>query len=208
MAQPPMNSPYGQSPYGSYGGDLQSYGQPGQPPQQPPSPYGVPHWQTQQPLPPLTTPNRDQRPGVIGMSTTMAATASLMFICGLSLAWLTAFVALDELTTEGFDGGVMHIMNRFHLKMINGLALPLFLLPAVGFIVSFFVLARHNWGRIVYTATGIAALAWSGWWLKSDLRWWLPGLLYIGVCCLLVWTPGANRWYSRKSSTEAGTHHY
>jgi hypothetical protein len=136
-----------------------------------------------------------QRPGVIAMAATMAVTASLQWICALSFAWLVARAGVGGLDTSGVDGGIYHILNRFNDRLLDGLAWPLYLFPAVSFVLGFVLLARRQWARWAFTLCGALALGWSAWWLRSNLVWWLAPAVYIAVSVLIVWTAAANRWY-------------
>ena len=188
---------------------------PGQPPGQLPGPFarqpqpqlpylppgprplpGVPP--APQPLPPQPGPLSLQRPAVVGMAATMAVTASLQWICALSFAWLVATAGAANLSLQGGEGGLFHLLHRFHISMADGLAWPLFGLPLLSFFAGFLVLAPRPWARWTLTGTGLLALGWSAWWLQDDLIWWLAPALYIMVSCLLLWTPGASRWYRQR----------
>lgn len=208
MSQPvdPGVPPHFQPPvsYGGYGGDLQSYGQPRHP-----STYEqsyAPRLDTAGPVPPavdapvfLPAPRMagplPQRPAVVGLAATLAATASLQWIGVLSLCWLLAAAGVSQLGTTGVDGGVYHVLSQFSYRMLDGLAWPLYLFPLASFVLSFLLLTRRPWSRLAFSVTGAAALAWSAWWLRSDLLWWLVPAGYIGVSVLVLWTAEASRWY-------------
>ena len=146
-----------------------------------------------------------QRPGVVGLSATLAATASLQWIVVLSFFWLIATAGAAQLSTSGVDGGIYHILNRFNYRMLDGLAWPLYLFPVVSFVLSMLLLARRSWARLAFTLTGAAAIAWSAWWLRADLLWWLGPAGYIAVAVVILWTTEANRWYAwRPTSDPAG----
>ena len=171
-----------------------------------PDPYGrpplpqapVPAWPgAPQPYAPVV---RRQRPAVIAMAATMTVTASLQWLCALSLAWLVATAGAAGLSTTDVEGAVYHILRRFHLRMIEGLALPLYGFPTLAFFLGFVVLAPRVWARLALTLTGVAALAWSAWWLRNDILWWLPIGTYIGIVCLILWTPGATQWYRQRAA--------
>ena len=158
----------------------------------PPGPGPVPG--APQPLPQLSL----QRPAVVGMAATMAVTASLQWICVLSFAWLVATAGAANLSLQGGEGGLFHLLHRFHISMVDGLAWPLYGLPLLSFFAGFLVLAPRPWARWTLTGTGLIALGWSAWWLQDDLIWWLAPALYILISCLLLWTPGASRWYRQR----------
>ncbi|MBA3528507.1 MAG: hypothetical protein H0T91_04210 [Propionibacteriaceae bacterium] len=200
MSQPPAPGvpPSFQPPpnYGGYSGELQSFGQP-------PVPTAPPPWASN-PMPPApsyahpTAPAATlpgQRPAVVAMAATLAVTASLQWICGLSFLWLVATAGARELGTTGVDGGVYHLLNRFHYRMLDGLAWPLYLFPAVSFVLAFLLLARRQWARLAFTLTGAAAVGWLAWFVRSDLVWWVAPALYISVAVGILWTPAAHRWY-------------
>lgn len=132
------------------------------------------------------------------MAATMTVTASLQWICGLSFAWLVATAGAAGLSTSDGEGAIFHTLHRFHLRMIGGLALPLYGFPTLALVLGFVILAPRPWTRLALTLTGVATLAWSGWWLRHDILWWLPVATYIGVVCLILWTPGATQWYRRR----------
>ncbi len=188
---------------GGYGGNLQNYGQQGYqglgyvptPPPWRPQPSAAPA----APLAPAAVQalpsSPPQRPAVVGLAATLAATASLQWVCVLSVCWLVATAGAAQLGTTGVDGGLYHLLNRFNYRMLDGLAWPLYLFPVASFVLSFLVLARREWARIAFTVTGAAALVWSAWWLRTDLEWWLIPASYIALAVLVLWTPEATRWY-------------
>ena len=242
MPQPPVPAlpPDFQPPSGDggYGGDLQSYGQPGygQPngrghgyspipsttiPSFPTASYpgGQTSGQPPAPWPSVTTPTHPavgypalpstadggsppQRPAVVGLAATLAATASLQWVCALSFCWLVATAGAAQLGTSGLDGGVYHLLNRFNYRMLDGLAWPLYLFPVASFVLSFLLLARRAWARLAYTATGAAALLWSAWWLRDDFVWWFIPAGYIALAVLVLWTADATRWYRWKPASD------
>ncbi len=138
------------------------------------------------------------------MAATMTVTASLQWLCALSLAWLVATAGASGLSTSDAEGAFYHILRRFHLRMIEGLALPLYGFPTLAFFLGFVVLAPRTWARLALTLTGLAALAWSAWWLHDNILWWLPIATYVGIVCLILWTPGASQWYRQRTATNRG----
>ena len=145
------------------------------------------------PRPPLGS-----RPGVVGLACNLAATASLLWICALSLAWVTATAGADRLAADGENGPIFHILNRFDDRMVSGLAWPLYLFPAAAFVTGLLLLSQQRWARNLHTALGVVVLAWTAWWLQDNLLWWVSSGLYIAVACLLLWTPSARRWYAQR----------
>lgn len=150
------------------------------------------------PLPYLAPVVRRQRPAVIGMAATMTVTASLQWLCLLTFAWLVATAGAAGLSTSDVEGAMYHMLRRFHLRMIGGLALPLYGFPTLALLLGFVILAPRRWPRVALTLTGVATLAWSAWWLRQDIMWWLPVAAYIGFVCLILWTPGATLWYRQR----------
>jgi len=154
------------------------------------------------PLPPSGYPPPAagaQRPVGIGLATTLAVTASLQWICGLTLLWLVVVAGADTLSRSGTEGAVFHLLHRFDVRMSDGLAVPLYLLPLAAMLTGFLILSQRPWTRIAHTAVGLVALGWSAWWLQDHLAWWAVGALYILIGCLVLWTPSASRWYGRQA---------
>ena len=171
----------------------------------PPFPYG-PGGSGHAPwpaYPPALQIQPPQRPAVLTMAATLAVTASLQWICGLSFFWLVATAGARDLDTSGSEGSLFHMLNRFHYRMLDGLAWPLYLLPTAAFVLSFCILVRREWTRIAFSATGVLALAWSAWLLRDHLGWWLVPAFYIAVTSAIVWTRAATAWY-RWSPRAAG----
>jgi hypothetical protein len=170
-------------------------------------PYGGPS-RPSAPIPPWPAQTQSygapvrQRPAVIAMAATMTVTASLQWLCVLSLAWLVATAGASGLSTTDVEGALYHMLRRFHLRMIEGLALPLYGFASASFFLGFVVLAPRTWARLALTLTGVAALAWSAWWLRNDILWWLPIATYIGIVCLILWTPGASSWYRQRNAAQ------
>ncbi|WP_344812349.1 hypothetical protein [Microlunatus aurantiacus] len=173
-------------------------GHPGQPYGDPPRPAQVPIWVG--PQQPYAPPSRPQRPAVIAMAATMTVTASLQWLCALSFAWLVATAGASGLSTSNAEAPLFHLLRRFHLRLVEGLALPLYAFPTLAFFLGFVILAPRLWARLALTLTGVASLAWSAWWLRADIVWWLPIATYIGIVCLILWTPGATQWYRRRAA--------
>ena len=135
------------------------------------------------------------RPAVIALACTLAVVASLQWICGLTLAWITATTTTSTFAELGDNGAIFHILNRFNYRMLDGLAVPLFGFPLLSLVTGFLILARRPWTRLLHTLVGVAALAWAAWWLHDNLLWWFSAAWYVVVACLVLWTPGATAWY-------------
>ncbi len=172
----------------------------------------------QQPVPPevlrsLPTPlapwpprpaGPPQRPAVIALACTLAVMGSLQWICALSLLWVTASVGAGAFAEVNDNGALFHILNRFNYRMIDGLAVPLYLFPLASIVTGFLLLSRRPWTRTLHTAVGAAALAWSAWWLREDLLWWFSAAWYVVVACLVLWTPAATAWYRWRQYSPSG----
>jgi hypothetical protein len=154
------------------------------------------------PLPPSGYPApaaAPQRPVGIGLAATLAVTASLQWVCGLTLLWLAAAAGADTLSRSGTQGAVFHLLHRFDIRMSDGLAVPLYLLPLASLLTGLLILSQRPWTRIAHTGVGLVAVGWSAWWLQDHLEWWAVGALYIVIGCLVLWTPSASRWYGRQT---------
>ena len=136
-----------------------------------------------------------QRPAVIALACTLAVMGSLQWICGLSLLWVTATVGTGAFAEVNDNGAVFHILNRFAYRMLDGLAVPLYLFPLASVVTGFLILSRRPWTRVVHTAVGVLALAWAAWWLQDSLLWWFSAAWYVAVACVVLWTPSASAWY-------------
>jgi hypothetical protein len=179
-------------------------------PHQPPPPYAsvsdlpVPAQALPSPAPrppaPPTVAGPPQRPAVIALACSLAVVASLLWICGLSLLWVTAVIGTGTFAQIGDNGAVFHILNRFNYRMLDGLAVPLYLFPLASFTTGFLILSRRRWTRTLHTVVGLVALAWAAWWLQDNLLWWFSAAWYVVVACLVLWTPGATAWYRWRPS--------
>ncbi len=67
-------------------------------------------------------------------------------------------------------------------------------------VTGFLALRARRWTRIAHSALGLVVLAWSAWWLRDHLLWWVFGALYITLAVGVLWTPAASRWYGRPRS--------
>lgn len=179
------------------------------PPAVPPAPGsgpgGIPYGPAPDVLPPriparrasTEAPEASPRPGVVGVASSLSVTASLQWLCGLTFVWLVATVGAERLGTSGQSGSVFHILNRFHYRMVEGLAIPLYLVPAASLVFGLLLPRRAAWTRVGYTAVGLVALAGSAWLLRNHLLWWILPSIYIGVATAIVWTRSATAWYRR-----------
>ena len=120
---------------------------------------------------------------------------SLQWICALSLLWVTATVGTGAFAAVEDNGAVFHVLDRISQRMLDGLAIPLYLFPLASITTGFLVLSRRPWTRVAHSAVGFAALAWAAWWLQDSPLWWFSAAWYVVVACLVLWTPAATAWY-------------
>lgn len=138
-----------------------------------------------------------QRPAVIGMSASMTVTATALWVCALATGWLFAVAGQARLqASEDFDGQVLILLNRFSARLLDGLAIPLFGLPALAFVAAFLLLSGRRWAQLLYTVLGIGTVAWLAWWLHVSPGWAVAPIAYVVIAVGIVWTPGALRWYA------------
>ncbi|HEY0237707.1 MAG TPA: hypothetical protein VGC37_03605 [Friedmanniella sp.] len=137
-----------------------------------------------------------QRPAVVGLAVSLAVTASLLWVCGLSLFAVAAMAGTRAMTAAGDDGVVFHTFDEFVLRMGDGLWVPLYGFPVASVVTGFLLLVRRPWARLVHSAVGAAALAWAGWWLRDALLAWVVVVVYVGTAVVVLWAPSMGRWYA------------
>lgn len=152
-------------------------------------PPAMPGWST--PAAPQVPP----RPGVVTAASSLAVTGSLQWLCGLSLAWVAATAGVEWLGSAGQTGAAYHALNRFHYRLVEGLAVPLYLVPVAALVFGLLLPSRLPWVRLAHTVVGAVALAGSAWMLRAHLLWWILLALYLGVATSIVWTRSATAWY-------------
>ncbi|SER03985.1 hypothetical protein [Microlunatus flavus] len=140
----------------------------------------------------------EQRPAVVGLAVTLAVTAAMLWVCGLSLFLLVAAAGTRALGPSGDDGVIFHLLDEAVLRMGDGLWLPLYGFPVASVVTAFCLLARRPWTRIAHTAVGVVALAWAAWWLRESWLTWFVVAVYVGTAVGVLWVPSANRWYGRR----------
>lgn len=149
----------------------------------------------------VSPPARPQRPAVIAMSAAMTVTAAALWVCALASAWLLAAVGQSRLQADqDFDGQVLILLNRFSARLLDGLAIPLFGLPAIAFVAAFLLLSGRRWSQLFYTVLGLASIAWLLWWLQLSLTFAVAPAAYIAIAVAMLWSPAALRWYDRRSA--------
>jgi hypothetical protein len=139
-----------------------------------------------------------QRPAVVAMSASMTVTASALWVCALALGWLLAAALQTRLQADqDFDGQVLILLNRFSARLLDGLAIPLFGLPAVAFVAAFLLLSGRRWAQVLYTVLGAATVGWLVWWLHDRWAWAAAPIAYVVISVVILWTPAAVRWFGR-----------
>ena len=133
---------------------------------------------------------------MIGLAVTLAVTASLLWVCGLSLFLLVALAGTQAMSPVGEDGYVFHTLDEVLLRMSDGLWLPLYGFPVASVVTAFLLLARRPWARLVHSGVGVASLGWAGWWLRDSLLAWVVVVVYVGAAVAVLWTPAVGRWYA------------
>lgn len=180
---PPGGSFYpGQQPY-----DSGQYPAGAHPDRAAPAGYGAPN-----PVP--SAGQVQQRPAMITLSLVLIVTGSLCWMALLGFVWIFVYVARDSFGYSGVEGAFYHMLERFHLRMLQGLAVVLFGAPGLAVVLSFFLLRRSQWPRIAINALAVVGVVACGILLADDLNWMIPGVVYIAFACLILWTPAVNRW--------------
>lgn len=129
----------------------------------------------------------------------MTVTATALWVCALATAWLFATAGQSTLQADqNFDGQVLILLNRFSARLLDGLAIPLFGLPAVAFVAAFLVLSGRRWAQVSYTLLGVVSIGWLVWWLHNSPGWAVAPIAYIAISVGIVWTPAALRWFGRE----------
>lgn len=156
---------------------------------------------------PVTNAKASQRPVQVTVSITLAVTGSMVWMSGLAMVWL--FVVLLRRNLDYDQPGespLYYMVERFHLKLLEGLAWPLFGFPLAAVVLAFFLLLRRSWPRIAFSAWGGVSLLVTVVMLRANLTLLLPGIVYIAFTCLILWTPSVSRWYARDSGGPGPTH--
>ena len=176
--------------------------QPGQPYPNPPQSYGYfPRPGLQQPESDPRLPNRPiQRPALLTLSLVLIITGSMLLMTELALVWLFVYVARDGLGYSGTDGVFYHLLERFHLKMLEGLAVVGFGFPGAAVVLSFFLLLRKPWPRIAISLLGAGTIVAATVVLTDQMAWVIPVGIYIAFAVVILWTPAVTAWCSSRDS--------
>ncbi|GAA3625181.1 hypothetical protein [Microlunatus ginsengisoli] len=144
----------------------------------------------------IQQPHRPQRPAVVAMSASMTVSATALWVCALATAWLFAAAGQARLAADqDFDGQVLIMLNRFSARLLDGLAIPLFGLPAIAFVAAFTLLSGRRWAQVFYSLLGAVSIGWLVWWLHLSPVWAVAPIAYILICVAILWTPAAIRWF-------------
>ncbi|RYZ27832.1 MAG: hypothetical protein EOP01_07210 [Propionibacteriaceae bacterium] len=130
---------------------------------------------------------------------TLAVTASLLWVTGLSLFGVVALAGTDAMASAGDDGVVFHTLDQFVLRMGDGLWVPLYGFPVASIVTGFLLLTGRPWARVVHSVVGVATLGWAGWWLRDSLLAWVCVAVYVGLSVAVLWAPSVGRWYASRS---------
>lgn len=148
-----------------------------------PAPFvGVQH----QPVPP-------QRPALLGMATMMTVTAAMLFMAALGFLWMVAWAGNESIDYNS-EGGLYYLMERFHLKLAQGLWVPLFGFSTASIALAFCLLARVQWARIAYSALGALTVAWLIFVWHDRAGYIVAPIVYIAFCVGIVWVNAVTRW--------------
>ena len=141
-------------------------------------------------------PAPDQRPTLVGLAVTLAVTASMLWVCGLSLFVVVALAGTDAMSAADDTGVVFHTLDSFVLRMGDGLWVPLYGFPVASVVSGFLLLSRRPWARVAHTVVGVATLGWAGFWLRDSPLAWVAVAVYVGLSVAVLWAPSVGRWYA------------
>jgi hypothetical protein len=150
---------------------------------------------------PVPTAGGVQRPALVTLALTLAVTASLLWVCAVSLFGVVALAGTQALSSAGDEGVVFHTLDQFVLRMGDGLWVPLYGFPVASVVTGFLLLSGRPWSRAAHSLVGVASLAWAGWWLRDSLLAWVVVALYVGVSVAVLWAPSVGRWYASRPRT-------
>lgn len=137
------------------------------------------------------------------LSVVMIIAGSMMLMTELALVWLFVYIARDPLGYSGTDGVFYHMLEQFHLQMLQGLALVGFGCPGAAVVLSFFLLRRKPWPRIVISLLGALSIVAAAVVLAAHIAWVLPVGVYIAFAVVILWTPAVTEWCNGRHSVSA-----
>lgn len=137
---------------------------------------------------------------MLTLSLVLIITGSMLLMTELALVWLFVYMARDGLGYSGTDGVFYHMLERFHLQMLEGLAVVGFGCPGAAVMLSFFLLLRKPWPRIAISLLGAGSIVAAAVVLSDHLTWVIPVGIYIAFAVVILWTPAVSAWCSRRDS--------
>lgn len=159
------------------------------------------HGQLQQPGWDQPSPTQPiQRPAMLTLSVVMIITGSMLLMTELALVWLFVYIARDGLGYSGSDGVFYHMLEQFHLQMLQGLAVVGFGCPGAAVVLSFFLLLRKPWPRMVISLLGAVSIVAAAVVLSDHITWVVPVGVYIAFAVVILWTPAVTQWCNGRHS--------
>lgn len=134
------------------------------------------------------------------LSVVMIIAGSMLLMTELALVWLFVYIARDPLGYSGTDGVFYHMLEQFHLQMLQGLALVGFGCPGVAVVLGFFLLRRKAWPRIAISLLGAASIVAAAVVLSDHIAWVVPVGVYIAFAVVILWTPAVTQWCNVRRS--------
>lgn len=144
-------------------------------------------------------------PAMLILSVVMIIAGSMLLMTELALVWLFVYIARDPLGYSGTDGVFYHMLEEFHLQMLQGLALVGFGCPGVAVVLAFFLLRRRPWPRIAISLLGAVSIVAAAVVLSAHIAWVLPVGIYIAFAVVILWTPAVTEWCHGRHSVAAAT---
>jgi hypothetical protein len=148
-------------------------------------------------------PKVPPRPAQVTVAITLGVTGSMVWVTGLALAWLFSQTLQRSLNYNGAAGPFYYMLERFQLRLVDGLAWPLFGFPIAAVVMAFFLLVRRRWPRIVYSVLGAASLLITTLMLHGDVTLVWPAIGYIAFTCVVLWSPSVTGWIAAGSRPQA-----
>ena len=132
----------------------------------------------------------------------MTVTAAMLFMAALGFLWMVAWAGNESIDYNS-EGGLYYLMERFHLKLAQGLWVPLFGFPTASIALAFCLLARVRWARVAYSALGVLAVVWLIIVWHNRAGYLVAPIVYIVFCVGIVWVNAVSRWLSWTSGSGA-----
>jgi hypothetical protein len=126
----------------------------------------------------------------------------MIWITGLALAWLFSQSLQRSLNYNSAAGPFYYMLERFQLRLVDGLAWPLFGFPIAAVVLAFFLLVRRRWPRILFSGLGAASLLTTTLMLGGDIALMWPAIGYIAFTCLVLWSPSVTGWIGSRPQAQ------